>query len=249
MNSFYKQISGLMFCVMLVTAVPTRGMENEVNSVDSADQLEMAQESSIVWYKDHALQIAAVMITTAAAIYAFAVYKGKASSPAALLAGLFCAHVAKKIATQPSEDNVSIKSNNNPVIVAVDNNSGNDTQVTIVVPEENKHKDAQDNQLNKESNKEVTILKNDVPENTGSSQEINEEIDNTKPNSQNTEIKITEQKEETTVEPKKEITEQKDVVVTSNTIVQPEIGFAAKAKSLFAQLRNGARLWVTSEEM
>jgi len=206
MNGFYKQISGLMFCAMLATAAPMYSMENEVN-----------EDSSAAWYKQRSVQIAAVAITTAAAIYAFAVYKGKVSSPAALWAGLFCAQVVKTIATQPSEDKNSgnIEQNNNPVMIVVDKTSENNTQDNTVIPEVTQHNETQDNQLNEENNEQ---------------------------DSQNTEIKIIEQKEEIA-------TEQKDVAVTNDTVTEPKIDVIERAKSLFAQFKKDASQWVTSDEI
>jgi len=212
---------------MLFAAAPVYGMANEANIVDPVENVEITQEPSVVWYKDHAVQIAAAAITTAAAIYALAVYKGKISSPAALWAGLFCSHIAKTIATESKQENENAPSNDNPVIVVADNNSENNTQTTIVASEVTQQNSTQDNQLNEKNNKQEILVDH----------QSNDEQD-----SQNIETKITEQKETIT-------TEQKDVVVTDDTVVEPKIDVLGKAKSLFAQFKKDASQWVTSDEI
>jgi len=239
MNDFYKHISGLMLCAMLATAAPLYSVENEVSIVDLEQQVEINQNSSVVWYKQRSVQIAAVAITTAAAIYAFAVYKGKLLSPAALWAGLFCSHVAKIIAAQPQEDNGSVKQNNSPVIVTINNNGENNTQGNTVDPQatqqnETQDNNLQDNYLNEQQNNKNIVVDNGITENANSSLEVNQQTDDNEQNSQNTEIKNI---------------EQKDVVLTGDTVVKPETDVVVKAKSFFVQLKKGFRQWMMSDEI
>ena len=98
MNSFYKNMNAFVIGAMVFSTVPAYSMENEVEA------------APIAWYKKSSVQVAAA-ITTAAAIYSFAVYKGKVSSPAVLLPGLFAAHIAKTVAVEAQEGNNESNSN------------------------------------------------------------------------------------------------------------------------------------------
>lgn len=111
MNMVYKQMYALIFFVAVATTMPMRGMENDQVVTDASEQQigdELLQGSSVVWYKKSSVQIAAVAMTTAAAIYALAVRMDKVSSPVAI-AGMFFACAAKDVVTQSeqSSDKVS----------------------------------------------------------------------------------------------------------------------------------------------
>lgn len=217
---------------MLFAATPVYSVENEANIIDPVENIEITQESPVVWYKDHAVQIAAAAITTAAAIYALAVYKGKISSPAALWAGLFCSHIAKTIATESKQENENTVSNDNSVIVVADNNSGNNIPVKTDISEVAQQDSTPDNQLNEDNNKQETNVTDNVL--------VDQQSSSNEQDSQNTEIKITEQKDVVAIG---------DSAAIGDTVVEPKIDVLGKAKSLFAQFKKDASQWVTSDEI
>ena len=108
MNSFYRQMNSLLFFAAVVATIPVYSMENESVAVDVSEQ--QTEMVPAVWYKKRAVQIAAVAVTTAVALYAFAVHKGKISSPA-VLAGIFFAKFAQQ-AVQPNAQNGNVSGNN-----------------------------------------------------------------------------------------------------------------------------------------
>ncbi len=100
MNSFYRQMNSLLFFAAVVVTIPAYSMENEGVDFDVFEQ--QTEMVPAVWYKKCSVQIAAVAMTTAVALYAFAVHKGKISSPV-VLAGIFFAAIAKD-ATLPNQN-------------------------------------------------------------------------------------------------------------------------------------------------
>lgn len=159
-------MNAFIICAMVITAVPAYSMENEVEVVE---QDVLVQDAPAVWYKKRSVQIAAAAITTAAAIYAFAVYKGKVLSPVALYAGLFCAKVAQEIVT-PSQNEVNPvltdNSNKNTPVDAQSNgtvlnevNSGvNTDNVDSGVVPQNDTKDNQQDKLTHQSDSNSNTL-------------------------------------------------------------------------------------------
>lgn len=108
MNSFYRQMNSLLFFAAVVVTIPAYSMENEDVAVDVSEQ--QTEMVPAVWYKQHSVQIAAVAMTTAVALYAFAVHKGKILSPV-VLAGIFFAKFAQQ-AAQPNAQNGNVSGNN-----------------------------------------------------------------------------------------------------------------------------------------
>ena len=95
----------LVFFAAVATVAPVYGMETEVIAME---------QSPTVWYKQRSVHVAAAM-TTAVALYAFAVRMDRVSSPA-LLAGIFFAKFAKDAATENKQENGDQPSNDNQII-------------------------------------------------------------------------------------------------------------------------------------
>src|SRR5260221_10082858 len=103
MNNFFKQMNALILCAAVATAVPMYSMENE--SVDTITIEEIVEQQPVsAWYKKRSVKVAATAITTAAAVYAYAVHIGKISV-LALLVGLFTAKIAQNNALNSDLNN------------------------------------------------------------------------------------------------------------------------------------------------
>lgn len=103
MNMAYKNMYALVLFAAVATTVPMHAMENDGVAVEQDIATEVLTVPA-VWYKKRSMQIAAVAMTTAVALYAVAVQTDKVSSPA-VLAGMFFAQFAHKVATEPEQDN------------------------------------------------------------------------------------------------------------------------------------------------
>jgi hypothetical protein len=96
MSKFLVRMSALLLVANLACA-SMNVTEGELIEIDFVEESATAQEPT-VWYKDKSNQrIAAAIGVATAAAYAVAVYKGKISSPTALLAGFVALFCAKKV--------------------------------------------------------------------------------------------------------------------------------------------------------
>lgn len=95
-------MNALFICAMVVTAATG----SEQGSV-----VALEKESAVAWYKESSVQIAAAAITTAAAVYGFAVYNDKLASPMALVSALLGTKIVKEISQQTPTVTVSDKDN------------------------------------------------------------------------------------------------------------------------------------------
>ncbi|SRR5437870_4996681 len=138
MNNFFKQMNAFVLCAIVIMAMPTYSTENLYTVANEEIELivgETAEQKPVtVWYKKRSVQLATA-VTTAAAIYAYAVHAGKISV-SALLAGLFVAKV--------TQDLTNLNVHN-------DNSKNND-----VAPQNQQS----DNQLNQNDN---NVLTEDTP--------------------------------------------------------------------------------------
>jgi len=119
-------MNALILCAVVVTAVPMYSMENESVDVIGIEEI-VEQQPVTVWYKKRSVKIAA--ITTAAAVYAYAVHIGKISIPAFLL-GLFAAEIVQNNIINSDLDNDNDQ--NEKIVIAPDTNNEQQDEQTII---------------------------------------------------------------------------------------------------------------------
>ena len=145
MNNFFKQMNVFVLCAMVATVVPVYSMEN-MDTVAN-DEVEVIieeiveQKPATAWYKKPSVQLAAAAITTAMAVYAYAVHTARISMPV-----LWVNLLGTKDIIQNNTSNSDASSNDNG------NSENNDNKEVIV--EKNIQNDAQqqDNVINNNIN-------------------------------------------------------------------------------------------------